>query len=61
MDVGLRRLFTGLLMRQGHPRRRWEDVLQEYFVHSFGHNHWMNHAQDRTWWHEQEAAFVDFG
>ena len=44
--------------RQGHPRRRWEDVLQEYLVRSFGHSHWMRCAGDRTWWREQEDAFV---
>ena len=45
---------------RGHPRRRWEDVLREFFLYQHNNQSWTRYAQDRELWNAAESDFVNY-
>ena len=46
--------------KPGHPRRRFEDVLQEHFKFYHPKESWTRRAQDRDEWKREEEKFTNF-
>ena len=45
---------------KGHPKKRWDDVINAYFSVQFGSRNWMRYAQDRDLWHAMEKSFCEY-
>ena len=47
---------------RGRPKKRWTDVLDDFFKHAFevASNYWMLLAAQREEWRALETEFVDF-
>ena len=43
---------------RGHPKRRWEDAMQEHFDEYWPNVHWWQSARDREWWAAEVEHFV---
>ena len=52
---------AALARRQAHPRKRWEDALDAFFVSKVGveQGEWKLFAADRAEWHTYEKEFVE--
>ena len=53
---------TGKGRKRGHPKRRWEDCINNFFATKFdmGGVRWMDLAQNREEWAGHESAFASF-
>ena len=48
------------IRKRGHPKRRWEDALLEFWIAEYGCTKWRAAAQDRDQWKAMERHFAEY-